>query len=173
MWHQQSQHQPYEEERKVSERGPHSADARQEEELRERVRRHRICWHTRPEHQVRGAKRRQVGFRLGLLGSQDWPGTHPITSSAEFWNLYRSLHDLARWLLPQVNDESDLQIGVFDASLTSRGDRQDVIVTIKISHREGFELPVEAGELRYLADMEEKLLRLGVPQDERSGPLAA
>ncbi len=148
-------------------------DSRQEEELRERVRRHRICWYTRPEHQVREAKRRQVGFRLGLLGSQDWPGTHPITSSAEFWNLYRGLHELARWLLPQVNDEGDLQISVFDASLTSTGHRQDVIVTIKIIHRQGFDHPVEAGELRYLADMEEKLLRLGVPQDERSGPLAA
>ncbi|HYU35673.1 MAG TPA: hypothetical protein VEW48_26250 [Thermoanaerobaculia bacterium] len=140
--------------------------SRQEQALRERVRQHRICWHVWPEHQVRGSERLQVGFRLGLIGSQDRPGTRPITSSAEFWKLYTSLHDLARWILPQVDEESDLQVSVFDASLAPRGDRQDVMVTIKITHRQGFDHPVDAGELRSLADMEEKLLRLGAPQDQ-------
>jgi len=140
-------------------------ESRKELELRDRVQRHKICWHAWPEHHVCGSERRQVGFRLRLLGSYEQPNTRPITSSAEFWKVYTSLHELARWILPQEGEDSDLQISVFDASLTPRGDRQDIMITIKIVHRQGFDRPLDAGELQCLAAMEEKLLRLGAPRE--------
>jgi hypothetical protein len=141
-----------------------STEAQQEQELRDRVRRHQIHWQAWPEFHVCGTERRQVGFRLGLLGTHDRPTTRPISGSREFWKVYTSLHDLARWVVPKQEGEADFQVSVFDAILTSRGDRQDVMVTIKIIHQH--DQPVDDLEMQCLADMEDRLLELGAPQAE-------
>jgi hypothetical protein len=142
------------------------ADARKEQELRDRVRRHKIHWQAWPEYHVCGSERRQVGFRLGLLGTHDRPSTRPISGCPESWKVYTSLHELARWVLPQEQGEGDLQVSVDDASLVYQGDRRDIMVTIKIARRQGFDQPVDARDVRCLAAMEERLLGLGALQDQ-------
>lgn len=138
--------------------------SRKEKELRDRVQRHKIHWQAWPEYHVDGSERRQVGFRLGLLGTQDRPSMRPVAGCPESWKVYTSLHELARWVLPEEEGESDLQVSVDDASLVSEGDRRDIMVTIKIAHRRGFDRPVDAREMRCLADIEERLLELGAPE---------
>lgn len=140
------------------------SQSRKEEELRDRVRRHKIHWQAWPEYHVDGSERRQVGFRLGLLGTQDRPSTRPVAVCPESWKVYTSLRELARWVLPEEEGESDLLVSVDDASLVSEGDRRDIMVTIKIAHRRGVDRPVDAREMRCLADIEERLLQLGAPQ---------
>lgn len=141
-------------------------ESRTEQELRDRVRRHKIHWHAWPEYHVCGSERRQVGFRLGLLGTFDRPSSRPVAGCPESWKVYTSLHELARWVLPQGAGESDLQIGVDETSLVYQGDRRDMMVTIRIASKHGFDQPMDAQEVRCLADMEERLLELGAPQDE-------
>jgi hypothetical protein len=135
-----------------------------EQELRDYVRRHKIHWQAWPEYHVCGTERRHVGFRLGLLGTHDRPSTRPVSGCPESWKVYTSLHELARWVLPKEEEESDLQVSVDDASLVVQGNRRDIMVTIKISHRENQDHPVDAREARCLAAIEEKLLQLGASE---------
>lgn len=136
---------------------------RKEQELRDRVRRHKIHWQAWPEYHVYGAERRQVGFRLGLLGTHDRPSKRPIPGCPESWKVYTSLHELARWVLPE-QEENDLQVSVDDALLVDQGDRRDIMVTIRIARKHGYDQPVDAREVRCLAAMEERLVELGALQ---------
>jgi len=168
MWKTQSQAQRSSIERKTlgNEVLPSvDAHSRKEQELRERVRRHKIHWQAWPEYHVRGSERQHVGFRLGLLGTHDRPSTRPIFGCPESWKVYTSLHELARWILPEEG-ESDLQVSVDSASLMVQGDRRDIMVTIKISQRHGFDQPVDAREVQCLATLKERLLELGARQDQ-------
>ena len=140
------------------------SQSRKEEELRDRVRRHKIHWQAWPEYHVEGAERRQVGFRLGLLGTNDHPSTRPVAVCPESWKVYTSLRELARWVLPEEEGEGDLQVSVDDAFLVRGGDQRDIMVTIKIGHRRESDRAVDAREMRYLADIEERLIQLGAPQ---------
>jgi hypothetical protein len=138
-----------------------------EEELRDRVRCHKIHWHAGPEYHICGSERQQVGFRLVLLGSNDTPSTRPISGCPESWKVYMSLHELACWVLPApAEGEDDLQVGIDEASLVDQGDRRDIMMTIKIAHRHGSDLPVDEQEAQCLAAMEKRLLELGAPEDE-------
>lgn len=134
-----------------------------EQELRDRVRRHNIHWQAWPEFHVCGTERKQVGFRLDLLGTHDRPSTRPIPGCPESWKVYTSLRDLARWVLPEEQG-GDLQVIVDDASLVRQGDRRDIMVTIKIGHRSGNDQPVDEQEASCLAAIEERLIALGAPQ---------
>ena len=139
-----------------------------DEELRQIVSRHKVYWQAWPELMMCGTERRQVGFRLALFGTHDRPEAHPVAGCSECWRVYKDLHELARALFPEEERESAYHIGIFDASLVFSGSRRDVLLTIKISHRHAFDRPVDACELRCLAEMQEKLLSLGSPRDKWS-----
>jgi hypothetical protein len=136
-----------------------------EQDLRDRVRRHHVRWQARPEYHVCGAVRRQIGFRVGLLATQDRPGARSIAECPECWQVYTSLRDLARWVVSQQEGQGDLQIEILDASLSSAGERRDVSLAIQITHRHAFERPMDADDLRCLAEIEAKLLGLGALRD--------
>ena len=142
------------------------AETRKEHKLRECVLRHKVYWKSWPEYAVRDSERRQVGFRLGLFGTHDNPGSVPIAGCPECWKLYRCLHDLAFWILPTEEEETELHISVYDSSLLYNGERREVLVTIKITHRNGFDGLVDARHERSLAVLEERLLQLGAPQNQ-------
>ena len=168
MWKTQSQAQKSSIERKALENEvlpSADAHARKEQELRERVRSHKIHWQAWPEYHGRGSERRHVGFRLDLLGTHDRPSTRPISRCPESWKVYTSLHELARWILPEEG-ESDLQVSVDSASLMVQGDLRDIMVTIKISHQHGFGQTVDALEVLCLATIKERLCELGARQDQ-------
>ena len=140
------------------------AETRKDQKLRECIERHKVYFKSWPEYVVRGSERRQIGFRLGLFGTHDRPSKSPIAGCPECWKVYRGLHDLALWILPTEEEESELHISVYDASLIYNGKRREILVTIKITHRNG--LDSSACEARCLADIEKTLLRLGAPQDQ-------
>jgi hypothetical protein len=167
MWNTEPRHAPSSVYGRVSAQEPLSgaeAETRKEQKLRECIRRHKVFWKAWPEFAVWGSERRQVGFRLGLFGTHDRPSKSPIAGCPECWKVYRCLHDLALWLLPTEEEESELHISVYDASLIYNGERREILVTIEITHRNGFDS--SACEARCLADIEKTLLRLGAPQDQ-------
>lgn len=137
-----------------------------QQKLRDSVRRHKIHWQAWPEYHVCGTERRQVGFRLGLLGSHDRPSTRPIPGCPESWRVYTSLTELARWVLPGKEGEGDLEVVVDDAALVGQGDRRDIMVTIRIARR-GFDQPIDARQEQCLVAMEKRLLELGAREEPR------
>jgi hypothetical protein len=134
--------------------------------LRELVRRHKVCWEVWPEyHMDREGKRIQIGFELNLLGTHGHSEAIIEPGCPECIKIYESFRRIADWIIPKKEFDTLYEIGVFDASIhysSQRRFRPEVILTIKILHREGFDHPIGADQVQALNEMEEKLGRLGV-----------
>ncbi len=133
--------------------------------IQELIRRHKVCWEVWPEYHIdREGKRIQIGFELSLIGVHDHPEQIIEPGCPECVNIYEDLRRIAHWIIPNEERDSLYEIGVFDASFhysSQRRFRPDVILTIKILHREGFDRPTDSREVQVLKEMEEKLEKLG------------
>ena len=133
--------------------------------LQELVRRHKVCWEVWPEYHIdRDGKRIQIGFEFNLIGTHGHSGKIIEPGCPECVNIYEDLRRIAHWIIPNEERDSLYEIGVFDASFhysSQRRFRPDVILTIKILHREGFDRPTDSREVQVLKEMEEKLEKLG------------
>ncbi len=133
--------------------------------LKELVRQHKVCWEVWPEYHIdREGKRIQIGFELELMGTHYRPEHSPEPDCNECAKVYQELKRIAQWITPKEERDSYYEIGVFDASIhyaSQRKFRKEVTLSIKIMHREGFDRPTDACEVRCLTEMEEKLQKLG------------
>jgi hypothetical protein len=137
-------------------------------ELKRLVERHQVCWEVWPEETInRDGHRAQIGFELDLLGTHDHPADPPTPGCDECAAVYVDLEKIARAILPEGERESDYEIGAFDSSIRfppEREFREEITLPIRIIHREGFDRPVDACEVRCLREMESKLEALGAQQ---------
>jgi hypothetical protein len=137
------------------------------DELKDLVRKHQVCWMVWPENLVLDAakaKKVQIGFALDLLGTHDHPSHNPFPGCDECLKVWRDLKHIARWILPKEIRPSLYEIGPFRPAISyspQRDRREDVTLTIKILHREGFDAPVDPCETRCLHEMQKKLVLLG------------
>ena len=133
--------------------------------LRELVRQHKVCYEVWPEYHIdREGKKIQIGFELDLIGTHYQPAHTPEPGCAECVKVYDDLRRIAWWIMPKEERDSDYEIGVFDASIhysARRKSRGDIVLAIKILHREGCDRPTDACEVKCLNEMEEKLKMLG------------
>ena len=133
--------------------------------LRELVRQHKVCWEVWPEYHIdREEKKVQIGFELDLVGTHHQAAHPPEPGCEECVKVYDDLRRIAQWIIPKEERDSCYEIGFFDASIhyaSQRRFRKDVTLSIKILHREGFDRPTDACEVRCLNEMEEKLKGLG------------
>ncbi len=133
--------------------------------LQELVRRHKVCWEVWPEYHLdRDGKRIQIGFELNLIGTHGQPEKLIELGCLECMKIYEDLRRIAHWIIPKEERDNLYEIEVFDASIrysSQRRFRPEVILTIKILHREGFDRPTDSHEVQVLKEMEEKLEKLG------------
>jgi hypothetical protein len=136
------------------------------------VKQHKVCWEVWPEYHIdREGKKIQIGFELDLLGTHYRPEHIPEPGCEECLEVYNDLKHIAQWILPKEKRDSRYEVGVFDASIhyaSQREFRRDIIVPIKILHREGYHRPLDDCEIRCLNEMKEKLKELGA--HERDWP---
>jgi hypothetical protein len=135
-------------------------------ELRKLVKRHRICWEVFPEYMYVDQKRLQIGFQLELIGTHEIAVDHPEPGCVKCQDVFGALKVVAGWILPKEERPSEYEIGVFDDSIhysARRRNRPDVILSIRIMHRNGF-APVDPCEERCLKEMQQKLSELGATQ---------
>lgn len=135
--------------------------------LAEIVERYRVCWEVWPECIWAEGQRRQVGYQLELYGTHEPGLEHVDAGCPACQRLYAAMHAIADWILPKERRPSTYEIGAYDQALrysTSRRNRPDVKLTIRIIHREGFEAPVDACEVRCLQEMQERLKELGAQE---------
>ncbi len=124
-----------------------------------------MCWEVWPEYHIdRDGKRIQIGFELNLIGTHGH--SEPIIEPGcpECMKLYEDLSRIAHWIIPKEEFDTLYEIGIFDASIHYSSQRRflpEVILTIKILHREGFDGPTDSHEVQVLKEMEEKLEKLG------------
>lgn len=139
-------------------------------QLRELVKKHKVCWEVWPEYHIdRKGEKIQIGFQLDLVGTHDHPQTVPDPGCGECVTVYENLKKIGQWIIPKEDRDSRYEIGMFDASMhyaSRRKFRRDIVLPIKIIHREGFDRPVDDCEDKCLKEMEEKLKELGVPEGD-------
>lgn len=153
----------------MAERDQFSAES-ETAELRELVRQHKLCWEVWSEYHIdRKGNKIQIGFELELMGTHFQPGHPPVPGCDECVSVYDNLKRIARWIIPKEERDSCYESGIFDASIhypKRRKFRGEISLPIKILHREGFDRPTDACEVRCLNEMEEKLKSLGAQKGE-------
>ncbi len=130
--------------------------------LAELVQRYRVCWEVWPEYSLTRRKSRQIGFELELLGSGKSAGEFDARCPKHA-EIHSALDAIARWIL-ESDERVSFEINQSGQSLCyspSRGNRPDVVLSIKILHRTDFENPVDESELSYLKKTEAHLRQLG------------
>jgi hypothetical protein len=142
-------------------------------ELTEAVRRHQVCWEESPLfHYTLDGEKMTIGFDLGLYGTHDHP-QHPLFPGCEECSaVHRALEEIAQWIIPKKETESQYEIEVdFPALVFSRlrENRPEVKLTIKIMHRSGFDRPVDACEIACIQEMEAKLEKIGAKRGKWQG----
>ena len=134
--------------------------------LQELVQRHKICWESYPVWHIRpNGEKIQIGFELDLIGTHDHPQKPPSAGCDECHKVYRALLTIAQAILPPRDRASRSTIDPYDVSISfspRRRMRKDVRLAIDIAHRNDFDQPVDACEVRCLCEMKQKLKELGV-----------
>ena len=136
-----------------------------EQALAELARRHGACYEVWPDRLVTNGQTLQVGFELELLGVNETHDAAHLPGCPRCAETYRDLRRIAEWLLPEPGRPTRYDIAPFDAAwheTGSRGFRPEIALRVRIGHRHGTHQPVDDCERRCLAEMEEKLTRLGI-----------
>ena len=110
------------------------------------------------------ARRVIDGFDLELHGTHQ-NGHTLMTPGCELCHgTYRDLRRIAEIILPTEQGPSEYEILPFDSALHSSAGRREpeVVLTIRIRHRQDYFSPIDGCEERCLRGMEAHLVALGV-----------
>lgn len=136
-----------------------------EERLGQLVECYRVCWDVEPDYAATGGRVSQTGFELELIGTHA-RGVHDASPGCSHCReVLTALLEIAEWIIPRQPTASQYPITPHQRELrydAARGNRPDVVLSIKVEHREGFG-PVDDCERACLKEMEEKLSAIGVP----------
>lgn len=135
--------------------------------LRELIERFQICWEVWPEYVMVRGERRQIGFVLELSGTFEPAPDYPYPDWVARQRVYAALRRIAEAILPQEKRPSGYKINPYDQAYhysRRRGNRPDVTVAVRILHRQGFDRPVDACEVRCLEEMKQHLRDLGADE---------
>jgi hypothetical protein len=132
--------------------------------LRDLVQRFRVCWSVWPEECFVNGTKRKIGFALELCGTHE-PGTLHVSPGCEHCRpVQAALKEIANWILPREERPSMYDIDINSQALEyspAHGNRADISLTIRITHRGIIERPVDECEVRCLQEMEQSLKDLG------------
>ena len=132
--------------------------------VKELVQRFRVCWSVWSEESFVKGERRKTGFNIDLSGTHE-PGTVHVNPGCEHCLPVRAaLKEIANCILPREERPSMYDISTDGQSLnysTAHGNRPDVTSTIRITHKDIFDRPVDECEIRCLQEMEQALKDLG------------
>ncbi len=134
------------------------------EELKELVQGFRVCWKAWPELAYVGDEKRQIGHALELAGTHEPSVQHPDPGCEHCRRVFRALQEIAEWILPREERPSEYEIEPYRPAITHwslHHNRPDVMLTIRIPHRHGYELPLDGCEDRCLKEMEQRLAAMG------------
>ena len=133
-------------------------------DLKEWVREHKVCWELLPYFEYNQSKKIQVGFELDLY-AQHLPEVKADPGCMECQELFKKLQQIARLALPTEFRPTRYEIGPFDASFHIRREtnmKSEVQLRMLIIHREDLFNPVDDCERKCSAEIQQKLKDLGV-----------
>jgi hypothetical protein len=141
--------------------------AAQQSSIRELVRRFHVYWNVWPEYIFIKHEKRQIGFELDLSGTFGDGGELPEPGCEKCHEIYRALVQIAEGVLPRGKKDTSHQFEPYDQSIhysARHGNRPEVVLRIRIIHRQAFERPVDAAQLQYLNELQQNLEERGASQ---------
>ncbi len=132
--------------------------------LRELVQRYQVCWEVWPEYVFVGREKRQIGFVLELSGTHAPGVEHPTPGCDHCKQVFTALKALAVQVEPVDPGDAAYSIEPFDQALhysQANPNRPEVTLAIRILHQSDYERPVDASEVRCLAQTKQRLVELG------------
>jgi hypothetical protein len=136
------------------------------EEFRTLARKHHIHYDIEPEIVLQGTERVKVGFAVRLWAVHP-KGAKALPGCPQCAILVEDLRGLARWLVPAEERPTRADLEPFRPALYDSREipgADEVMVAIRLVHREGYERPVDACEERCLKEIRERLRELGIPE---------
>lgn len=131
-------------------------------ELRNIIQKHTVHYEVWPHYEIANGKRVMVGFDLELHGTHDHGTTKLSPGCTLCLETFSDLRRVAEWILPREERPSQYDIPPFDHALHASPKRPfEVVLPIKIEHRNHFFDPVDSCEERCLKEMQAKLAGLG------------
>jgi hypothetical protein len=133
--------------------------------LRNLVRKHRVCWEVWPLfYSDNTGNKVQIGFDLEIFGTHSNEEQTLEPGPQESAEILRDLKKVAESIIPKEQQYCRSEIQVFDNLIQFsplRRFRDDFTVGIKITHRSGYDRPVDACEIECLKQIQENLHKLG------------
>ena len=140
--------------------------------LCELVQRYRVCWEVWPDYVVVAGRKRQIGFQLELSGTHERGVEHPTPGCQHCREVFAALQVIAVHILPREERPSVYQIESFEPAIhysPMRRNRPEVSLTIRITHRNHFDRPVDECAVRCLEEMKQRLRELGASEGRFRG----
>jgi hypothetical protein len=133
--------------------------------LKKLVNKHRVCWEVWPLFYLgKDGDKVQIGFDLEVIGTHSGDQQTLEPGSQESAEILEDLKQIAEFIVPQEKQYCRSEIQVFDNLIQFsplRKFRDDFTVGIKITHRSGYDRPVDECEIECLKQIEERLKVLG------------
>lgn len=130
------------------------------------ARRHHIHYDVEPEIVIQGTERVTVGYEVRLWAVHP-KGAKALPGCPKCAPLVEDLRRLARWVVPGEERPTRADLEPFRRALYDSRvvpDSDEVMVAIRLVHREGYERPVDACEERCLKEIRARLRELGIPE---------
>jgi hypothetical protein len=132
-------------------------------ELSEIARTRHVHFDVEPEIVLRGSERVKVGFQVHLWGVHP-KGARALPGCAKCWDMLEDLRRIAREVVPSDERPSRTELepfrpALYDSRVVPGAD--EVSVTIRLIHRDGYDRPVDACEERCLREIRARLRALG------------
>jgi hypothetical protein len=132
--------------------------------LKEIVRDFHVRWEVLPDCYPVKNELRQIGFYLELTGDHESGVENPQPGCEHCRKVWIGLKEIADWILPKEERDTDYDIAPYDQSIhydASRKFQPEVSLRIWIRHRSGFDREVDACEVRCLKEMTQRLVDIG------------
>ncbi len=140
-----------------------STDALQ---LREIARSRHVHFDVAPEMVIRGSERVKVEFEIHIWAVHP-KGARALPGCPKCWDLVDDLRRIAESVVPADERPSRTELAPFRPALYESRlvpEADEVSVTIRLFHREGYDRPIDACEERCLKEIRARLHALGIPE---------
>lgn len=136
------------------------------EDLEEIARTRHVHFDVEPEVTFRGSERVKVGFQVRLWAVHQ-KGARALPGCPKCWDLVEDLRRIAEHVVPAEERPTRAELAPFRPALYDSRvvpEADEVSVTIRLIHRDGYDRPVDPCEERCLGEIRARLRALGIKE---------
>lgn len=136
-----------------------------EAEWRDWSRTHRACWEVDPLVELADGRKVQVGFAFNIFAQFPPSVTSSDERQQEFPKLRAKLEELAAAVFPAEGAVARFEIAPIETAVRLRSEAEfapEMLVTVRVFHKQEYFQPVGQGDRQRLAPLEERLKAHGL-----------